>query len=139
MRIAKAGLIETPTHFAEIFFGWPYHKWIIIERNQKLFFFQKRKNEDRPFGNFFRIAAKFNPVIKIFLKRYPHLFKITFHWKNKFAYEVIREKNVSQKSLPSYKQRWSELKISRLIYWLWDQALKFSRLLRKIFKKKSKN
>jgi SAM-dependent methyltransferase len=50
MRIANAGVIITPSIFAEIAFGRQYHRWLIIERNNTLFFFSKRLEEDRPFG-----------------------------------------------------------------------------------------
>lgn len=50
IRIAKSGVIITPSYFSEIIFGRSYHKWIIIERNKKLLFLKKRCFEDRRFG-----------------------------------------------------------------------------------------
>lgn len=50
MRIAKSGVIITPSILAELIFGRPYHKWLVMERNNTIFFFRKRPSEDRPFG-----------------------------------------------------------------------------------------
>ncbi len=50
MRIAKSGAIITPSVFAEIAFGRHYHKWLVMDRLNTLFFFPKRDEEDCPFG-----------------------------------------------------------------------------------------
>jgi ubiquinone/menaquinone biosynthesis C-methylase UbiE len=50
MRIAKSGAIITPSLFAELIFGRPYHRWLVMEHNNTIFFFRKRPFEDRPFG-----------------------------------------------------------------------------------------
>ncbi len=50
MRIAKSGVIITPSILAELIFGRPYHRWLVMERNNTIFFFKKRPFEDRPFG-----------------------------------------------------------------------------------------
>lgn len=50
MRIARSGVIITPSVFSEFAFGRPYHKWLVINRGSKLCFFRKRADEDRPFG-----------------------------------------------------------------------------------------
>ncbi len=134
MRIAKAGQIIVPTYFAEIMFGWQYHKWLIIERNGKLYFFQKRKSEDRMFGKFFRYAIRFNPIIKMFRERYDHLFRIVFDWKDKFDYEVIYEDKKETRIPRRYNQKMSELRVSLSIYWLWERILGVARRLVKIKK-----
>ena len=51
MRVAASGVIITPSIFAETIFGRPYHKWLVMERNNKILFFKKRSFEDRPFGD----------------------------------------------------------------------------------------
>jgi SAM-dependent methyltransferase len=51
MRIAKSGVIITPSICAELLFGRPYHRWFVMDRNNTIFFFRKRPFEDRPFGN----------------------------------------------------------------------------------------
>ena len=50
MRIAKSGVIITPSWFAELMFGRPYHRWLMAEHSGTLLFFKKRPYEDRPFG-----------------------------------------------------------------------------------------
>lgn len=50
MRIAKAGVIITPSAFAEVAFGRPYHRWLVTEGDGTILFFGKRPAEDRPFG-----------------------------------------------------------------------------------------
>jgi len=49
-RIAKAGAIITPSFFAEQIFGRPYHRWLIMDRGNRLIFFRKRSFEQTPFG-----------------------------------------------------------------------------------------
>jgi len=51
IRIAKAGVIITPSVFAEIAFGRPYHKWLVIDRNNAILFLEKRSGEYRQFGD----------------------------------------------------------------------------------------
>lgn len=50
MRIARSGAIITPSFLAEMIFGREYHRWMVMDRGNKLFFFKKRPFEDRPFG-----------------------------------------------------------------------------------------
>lgn len=50
MRVAKSGVIITPSIFAECAFGRSYHKWLVLDRGGVLFFFRKRLEEDRRFG-----------------------------------------------------------------------------------------
>ncbi len=51
MRIAKAGVIITPSYFSEIIFGREYHRWLVMDRKDTLYFFRKRDFENIPFGN----------------------------------------------------------------------------------------
>jgi ubiquinone/menaquinone biosynthesis C-methylase UbiE len=99
IRVAKAGLIITPSFFGEIFFGWEYHRWLIVERNKGLFFFQKRKEEDRPFRRFFRERVgksykyddKMIPELKKVFDRKKQLFDNKLEWKGTFNFQIIRE------------------------------------------------
>ncbi len=50
MRIAKAGVIITPAYFAEIIFGRSYHRWLVMERENTIYFLRKRPFENIPFG-----------------------------------------------------------------------------------------
>ena len=50
IRIARSGVIITPSYFAEIIFGRPYHRWLVMDRDNTLFFFRKRPFENLPFG-----------------------------------------------------------------------------------------
>jgi SAM-dependent methyltransferase len=49
-RIAHAGAIITPSPFAEIAFGRPYHLWFVTSRGNRLIFIRKRSEENMPFG-----------------------------------------------------------------------------------------
>jgi len=68
-RIARAGVIVTPSAFAEIAFGRPYHRWLVLARGRTLIFVRKTAPEDRPFGEHpvaagagrYRVAADTNP------------------------------------------------------------------------------
>ena len=50
IRVAKAGVIITPSYFAEIIFGRPYHRWLVMDRDKTIYFFRKRPFENIPFG-----------------------------------------------------------------------------------------
>lgn len=50
-RIAHAGVIITPSPFAEIAFGRPYHLWLVLARGNTIVFIRKTQREDRPFGD----------------------------------------------------------------------------------------
>jgi SAM-dependent methyltransferase len=49
-RVARAGAIVTPSIFAEIAFGRPYHRWLVTARDGSIVFIEKTAEEDRPFG-----------------------------------------------------------------------------------------
>jgi SAM-dependent methyltransferase len=49
-RVARRGVIITPSPFAEIAFGREYHLWMVFHRGKTIFFLRKRKEDDRPFG-----------------------------------------------------------------------------------------
>jgi SAM-dependent methyltransferase len=49
-RIAERGAIVTPSIFAEIAFGRPYHRWFVIARGDTLIFIRKMPQENQPFG-----------------------------------------------------------------------------------------
>jgi SAM-dependent methyltransferase len=50
MRIATGGVIVTPSPFAEIAFGRPYHLWLVFSSGNTILFVQKKQVEDCPFG-----------------------------------------------------------------------------------------
>jgi SAM-dependent methyltransferase len=50
-RIARAGVIVTPSAFAEIAFGRRYHLWLVVARGRTLVFVRKTPPEDCPFGD----------------------------------------------------------------------------------------
>ena len=68
-RIAKAGAIITPSPFAEIAFGRPYHLWLVLCRGETLIFIRKGGEENQPFGPHpealtdggYRVTAETNP------------------------------------------------------------------------------
>lgn len=99
-RVADAGIIRTPSAFAEIFFGWNYHYWLTIASYNKIYFFSKKSNEHIPFNRFFRERCGKNnkydniviPEIKKVFNENKELFDTIFTWKNKFEYEIIRNR-----------------------------------------------
>jgi ubiquinone/menaquinone biosynthesis C-methylase UbiE len=51
IRIAKSGVIITPSFFAELIFGRVYHKWLVMQRENAILFFKKRDFENCRFGD----------------------------------------------------------------------------------------
>jgi SAM-dependent methyltransferase len=119
MRIANAGVIVTPSWFAEYMFGRPYHRWLLMQRSDALFFFRKRPEDDRPFGNHpemidgqWRAVDGTNPfemllnegdwykgrekmprlsrlIRKHWFTRSP-IMEVVFLWEDRFDYRVIQ-------------------------------------------------
>jgi SAM-dependent methyltransferase len=104
IRIAKAGLITAPFLFADLLFGRPYHRWLLVERGGVLFFFRKRPEEDRPFGaepNPFDVALNArpwpspSPPFRRISRRLRHLYyghhpiiEVRFPWRDRFRWVV---------------------------------------------------
>lgn len=120
-RIASAGCIVTPSVFAELAFGRPYHLWLVMARGHRLIFMKKLPEEDRPFGPHpeplgggkFRVTQESNPFDLLFnyggwyrgRERMPRLerhvkemvasrsvvMSTVFHWQDKIDCTVIDE------------------------------------------------
>lgn len=56
-RVAREGVIVTPSIFAEHAFGRPYHRWMVMARGDTLIFVEKTAELDRPFGEHPRRGA----------------------------------------------------------------------------------
>jgi SAM-dependent methyltransferase len=108
MRIATCGVIITPSFFAEQIFGRPYHRWLVMDRGKKIFFFAKRPFEQTPFGhpsntNPFDMLlndggwyqgqeGNFPKLSKILQEHwYGHspLLEVIFIWDHEFQWQVI--------------------------------------------------
>lgn len=107
-RIAKSGVIFTPSAFSEIAFGRPYHKWLMHAKGNTLIFIEKNHDENQPFsqerggGNPFDIALndgywyKFPIIIKNLRKKlraywYGHhpVIEVIFCFEDTFSVVVI--------------------------------------------------
>jgi len=121
IRIAQAGAIITPSFFAEIAFGRPYHLWFVFARGNNLFFIRKKESEDRPFGEHpiakvgggYKVVTQTNPFDILLndkgwykgIERMPRLsqllrkywyshspiIEVIFLWQNSFNCVVILE------------------------------------------------
>ncbi len=106
MRIARSGVIITPSFFSEHIFGRPYHRWLIMDRGNRLFFFRKREFEQTPFGltpnpfdkllndgDWYKGQDGNMPELSNALREhwYGHspLLEMIFIWDNAFEMEVI--------------------------------------------------
>lgn len=119
MRVAQAGAIITPSVFAEIAFGRPYHLWFVLARGTTLFFLRKTARDDRPFGEHpiatagggYQAVAQTNPFdillndgswynggermprLSRLLRKYWYshspVMEVVFLWKNSFNCVVI--------------------------------------------------
>ena len=105
-RIAKSGAIITPSIFADLVFGRPYHKWLLMERGNKLLFFKKRSFEDRPFGesrmNPFEMLLnegdwyqgqegnmpRLSKLLRQHWRSHSPLMEVVFLWEGSFTWEV---------------------------------------------------
>ena len=112
MRIAKEGVIITPSYFMEIISGRDYHKWLVLERGQTIFFFEKSYFEDRPFGKHPSIFDAilndgdwYHPaiteetdylrnVLRAYYYGHSPLVETVFKWKDHFNYQVIRKDGI---------------------------------------------
>jgi len=119
-RVAKAGAIITPSIFAEIAFGRPYHLWFVVARGNTLIFIRKTAKEDRPFGGHpvkvdkgYRVLPQSNPfdillndggwyagsermprlsnLLQIYWYGHSPVMEVVFLWKNSLNCLVIHE------------------------------------------------
>lgn len=103
VRVAKAGRIKCPTWFDEILFGKGYHRWLVIMRDSKVWFFRKRKGENRPYLSLFKDliqpnVVRFKPASKLIDqirklwwadKAKPVVHWHVMDWQGSFDYEEI--------------------------------------------------
>ncbi len=120
-RIAHAGVIITPSFFAEIAFGRPYHLWLVLARGNTIVFIRKTQREDRPFGDHpvprigggYEVTPQTNPfdillndggwyhgregmprlsrLIQTYWYSHSPVMEIVFLWKGGFNCMVIQE------------------------------------------------
>lgn len=120
-RIAHRGAIITPSVFAEIAFGRPYHRWFVIDRGDTLIFIRKIPQENQPFGDHpipkkgggYIVTKQTNPfdmllneggwyhgrermprlslLLHHFLTSHSPIHKVTFLWEREFHCLVIDE------------------------------------------------
>lgn len=97
-RISKKGYIETPNEISEqLFTPYDKHKWVIYERNNKLFIRKKIQENESKFGKLFDFLIdnekKFR---KRFYLNHKQLFLTRYSWSDKVDFEIIPEnKNIS--------------------------------------------
>jgi SAM-dependent methyltransferase len=123
-RVARGGVIITPSAFAEIAFGRPYHLWFVLQSGNTLVFVKKHPEEDCPFGptptpdsrGKLAVTAESNPFDMVLnvggwyrgregmarlarpLQRYwrshSRVTEVMFNWQDSFRCVVIDENGV---------------------------------------------
>lgn len=128
-RIARAGVIVTPAVFAEIAFGRPYHRWLVVDGDDELFFFEKTAWDYGPFGvpvapdargqyemrpdttpfdaalddgGWHRGSEDFGALRERLQWHYrtrSPVFDVIFHWTGSFGCRVVRRRQSSKPAL----------------------------------------
>jgi SAM-dependent methyltransferase len=101
-RVAKRGFIETPSLIGEYLFPKESHKWVLLELENKLVLFEKKKigmNSKINFGELFlHYLPKHSIGYKILERTYPDLMTVRYEWKDSIEYVV----NPTDPSLMKY-------------------------------------
>jgi SAM-dependent methyltransferase len=129
-RIAKAGVVVTPSVFAEVAFGRPYHKWYVMPGDGELFFFEKTPfdygcfgvplgshkdggylmtEDTTPFdpalndGDWYDGPEDFGAIrerLQWHYKGRTPVFDVVFHWSGSFRFHVVRRKGSAEGLAP---------------------------------------
>ena len=132
MRVARAGAIRTPSVFAEVAFGRPYHKWMVMDGDDELFFFEKTAYDFGPFGeplgsateDGFEVTPHTTPfdialnagdwyrgdedfgTLRERLRWHYHahspVIEVIFLWRDEFRCQVIRNRQSAKPDLPTW-------------------------------------
>jgi SAM-dependent methyltransferase len=94
MRVARRGVIECPSEMGEKFIGWAFHKWFVRVEDGVLTLVEKdRPIFDATLSSFCHDGEQRRrdggPLTR-FYWAYEHLFEVSFQWREKIPYQVIR-------------------------------------------------
>lgn len=89
MRVGKAGYIECPSQFGEMMTSYPFHKFFVLKKNDKLILKRKQKPKFNDFlqETFWARCVPDKNFIRFFYKNID-LFAITYEWKRKIDYII---------------------------------------------------
>ena len=120
-RISRGGAIVTPSIFAEIAFGRPYHRWLVTARGNTLMFIRKTQQENQPFGEHplpkkgggYRVTKQTNPfdlllneggwyrenermprlshMLRQYWESHSPVMEVVFLWEGRFDCIVLQE------------------------------------------------
>lgn len=94
-RVAPAGFIETPTFMKDALFCWAKdrHRWFVVARGARLFFFEYTAREQLGIGSpIWReiiFGPSYHPLQQVF-DRNQDLFNVLFEWRGRFEVTVVR-------------------------------------------------
>ncbi len=87
MRVARKGVIITPSITAERMFGWGYHAVIYEVQNQTLLIHRKTRDNWGLFGGTFHDLWRRDKSFQKFFARHAGLFRMTYEWEGEIRYE----------------------------------------------------
>lgn len=83
-RVGKAGYLETPRPVRELLFGWPFHRWLVDTRDDRLVI--RPNNAPQVFGSFFHELQ--NPEWVHFVRMNHDLLNVCHRWEGRIRYEI---------------------------------------------------
>lgn len=91
-RVAKRGYIETPSFIGEYLCPKESHKWILLEKDHKLYLVDKEKlgfRNNIDMGELFQhYFPKNSLAFKIFERTHPNMMTIRIEWDGSFEYVI---------------------------------------------------
>jgi len=112
-RVGNAGYLEVPSLLGEFLNPKNSHKWVVLEIDNKLIFFERNKlGFSLDFGSvFMKLLPKISIGYKILQRTHPVLLTINYEWKGKIDYLISPTDDVLIKY---FTEPWDEQKFNRI-------------------------
>jgi hypothetical protein len=78
-RVGAAGFVQVPSREAELTFGWPFHPWLIDQRDGVLVF-RPRGDREAPVGELFHHAFADSTLFSVWFGAHREVWHHTLHW-----------------------------------------------------------
>lgn len=88
MRVSKAGYIETPSALHELILPFYFHRWLVSEENNTLFFREKPKKTEEYIYNNLQYLLTTDKI-----KKYEEILFIKYFWRDKIDLKIIKHLN----------------------------------------------
>ncbi len=112
-RVGKRGYIETPSLLGEYLFPRESHKWILHEKNDRLYLVDKKKLGFTYGYDMGELIQRYLPThsigFKITERTHPNMFTVRIEWEKNFDYEIEpTDPEIRKYFTGKWKQEWGD-------------------------------